>query len=899
MASFERTTRHLAYGSVVAALLVLPVAAPHAVAQGGEEEEIAVLEEVTVVGTRQLGRSAADLPVPVDVIKSQDLLRQGNTRMDAMLARLIPSYNLNQQAGSDEATFVRPANMRGLPPDSTLVLVNGKRRHRSSVIAFLAAGGTARGAHGVDVSTIPAIALKRVEVLRDGASAQYGSDAIAGVINFVLKDKREGLTLDGRWGEFYKGDGDTFTLMGNWGLPVTGSGFVNLSMEYREADPTSRSVQRWDAQHLIDAGQPGVRTPAVVIEGAPRFHYDAKFFGNGGYDLGNGREVYAFGNYAQRKVEIGFNYRNPFTRNGVFKHPATGTLLVADLSDTGNAGCGPAPNTPFTDEGFDTGLYQEGVNYLDRLPAHCYSLTDKFPGGFTPQYGATLTDWSTVFGTRGELSAGWHYDVSAVFGQHTTEFYMENTVNPQLVYRGNAIPTFYEPGSYRETDRIFNVDLSRPFETDVLASPLNVALGMQYRTEEFEVGAGDENSWYIHRPECVEDENCTNLSEQGFGIGSNGFTGFHPDNTGTADRGSYGVYLDLEADVLDDLFSEVAVRYEDIEQFGDTLNGKIAARYQLTDRLAVRGSVNTGFRVPTVGQASIRKVVTTVSEGSLKDELTVPTDDPAARLKGARPLEPETSVNLTAGTVLDVAGFDVTIDYFNIELKDRIAQTSPSALTSEDKNVLESMGVRDAQALSSVKFYANAFTSKTQGIDVVAERHVEQFGGVTHFTFAGNWTVTRIDDIRQYEVTKCEGDDCQSVSTAAITPTRKRSLERNIPKLRFVLTANHLVGPWRFMGGLRYYGRFFEAHTNPNSAASAMLYPSDRWLVDAEVAYTFDNVAQMNNRLTFILGAQNLLNTYPSENPVASRTGSPYPLTSPFGFNGGFYYFRGIWEFDI
>ena len=909
MASFSRPIRHLLGGSFLALLLMLPVMVPQVSAQTGEQDEVMMLEEVTVIGTRQLGRSAADLPVPVDIIENKSLLRQGNARMDSVLQRVIPSLNVNQQPISDEASFVRPINLRGLPPDSTLVLVNGKRRHRSSVISFLSVGGASQGAHGVDVSTIPAIALKRVEVLRDGASAQYGSDAIAGVVNFVLDDSREGLTLDGRWGQFYEGDGNTFTLMGNWGIPVTNAGFVNLSMEYREADPTSRSVQRGDAQSLVDAGHPDVRNP-VIIWGAPRFHYDAKFFGNAGYELGGGREVYAFGNYAQRKVEGGFYYRNPFTREGVFMDPGDDsdskdddTLLIADLSSNGMQGnCGSKmTRSPFTEDGFNSTLYGDAWNALSSVSGDCYSLaTNLRRGGFTPQFGATLTDWSAVVGTRGELYDGWHYDVSAVFGQHTTEFFMENTINPQLLGMRDEIPTSYKPGSYMETDRTFNIDLSRPFETGMFASPLNVAFGAQYRTEEFEVGAGGENSWHRDREQCVGDDACTNLSEQGFGIGSNGFTGFHPDTAGKADRGSYGLYLDLETDVRDDLLAGVAVRYENIEQFGDTLNGKVSARYQLMKNLAVRGSVNTGFRVPTVGQASIRKVTTSFAGGRLNDELTVPSDDPAAIQKGAVPLEPETSVNLTAGAVMNLAGVNVTADYFNITLRDRIAITSPSALTQRDKDILEDQGVGDAQALSSVKFYANGFTSRTQGIDVVAERSVRQFGGVTHFTFAGNWTQTRIRDIRQYEVTECGDTGCENVTKPAITPTRKKSLEQNIPQLRAIFTANHLVGPWRFMGGMRYYGTFFEAHTDPNDSASDMIYGKDRWLFDAEVAYTFDNmVSGTKNKLTLLVGAQNLFNAYPSDNPVASSSGAAYPLTSPFGFNGGFYYFRGIWEFDI
>ena len=805
-------------------LLVSPAAAAEN-EKAAKPEEV-VLEEVVVVGSRHSGRSAHDSPVPVDVIAGDAFKHYGVTDMDSLLSATVPSYNVNQQPIGDAATLVRPANLRGLPPDAALVLVNGKRRHRASVITFLG-GGVSDGSHAPDLAVIPAIALKHVEVLRDGASAQYGSDAIAGVMNFVLRDAPDSGTVETRWGQFYEGDGDTFHIAGNLGLPLTQSGFANFSFEYKGADPTSRSVQRGDAQALIDAGNIHVRTPEAQVWGAPEFHYDYKFFGNLGLDLGSGIEAYAFGNYAERKVEGGFFFRNPNTREGVFVD-GDGNLLEIPLEGGGT-----------------------------------FSFRDRFPGGFTPTFGGVVRDWSIAFGLRGELSSdnvwldGWRYDLSAVFGQHGTDFFMTNTINPQLVRLGSEIPTDYKPGAYTETDRVFNVDLSRPIDTNIFFSPLNLALGLEYREEEFKVEAGEPNSYFV-------DEE---LARQGFGVGSNGFPGFRPDIGGTFNRGSYAGYLDLEANVVEDVLVGVAGRYEDYEGFGDTLNGKVAARWQATDGFAVRGSVSTGFRAPTVGQANIRNVTTGLNDrGKLADVATLPPTNPVAKQKGGRPLTPETSVNISTGMVFDIGDLAVTIDYYNIKVKDRIAQTSDLNLTQEDIDALLAQGIADASSFSQVKFFTNDFDTTTQGIDVVATYPVKMLGGDTTFTFAGNWNQTKVD----------------AFNPDIIHPEKVRQLEEGLPEFRFSLTADHRQGPWRFLSRLHYYDGFVEFFIAGSGLPPTNASP--RWLVDAEVSYTFQS------GLTLAAGAENLFNTYPTENPNATILGNKYPVSSPYGFNGGFYY---------
>ena len=845
-------------------LLAMPI--PQSFAQEAPDEDAGVvkLEEVVVVGSRVPTRSAHDSPVPVDVIEGKDMRNYGVRDMNSLLRATVPSYNVNQQPIGDAATLVRPANLRGLPPDSTLILVNGKRRHRGSVLTFLG-GGISDGAHAPDLAVIPAIALKRVEVLRDGAAAQYGSDAVAGVMNFQLKDAPDSGTVETRWGQYYAGDGDTASIAGNFGvplpLPFIQSGFANFSFEYGTSDWTSRSIQRDDAQALIDAGNKHVvnsrftRSPTAMVWGAPEVLYDYKLFGNFGMKLNSKAELYGWGNFSQRKVEGGFYYRNPNTRGGVFDGPGD-TIKVANLDPAQ----GECPVVPTND----------AADYSDvSLPGNCFIFNEKFPGGFTPFFGGTVRDWSVAGGIRGDLSSDnpwlddWHYDFSAVLGQHSTDFFMRNTINPQLAAMRTDIPTEYNPGKYTETDHVFNLDLSRSLQTAMLPSPLNLGLGLEYRVEQFEVTAGGRNSWFI-------DDSPGGLAEQGFGIGSNGFTGFSPDIAGTNNRGSYAGYVDLETNLNKDLLVGVAGRYERFETFGDTLNGKFNTRWQATSMMALRGSVSTGFRAPTVGQANIQNVTTAFVDGRLANVGTYPTSHPIAQRKGAQELKPEKSFNLSAGTVMDVGNLSVTVDYYRVAVRDRIARGAQIPLDQSDIAFAQSLGFTD---ILRVAYYANAFDTTTNGLDIVATYPMQFAGGTTLWTFAGNYNRT--------EVTGINNPD-------AIDAKRITQLEKTLPWIRLTLTGDHRQGPWRFLGRLYMYNGFTEFTTDGGDNTRVDAGP--QWIVDFETSYT------MKTGLTISAGAQNLFESFPDRSQPGV-SGTKYPEYAPFGFNGGFYYLRALYAF--
>ena len=853
---------------ILSGLLVLMSALTVSAQEAGQPEpatepqaSVVGLDELKVIGSRVAGRSAQDSVVPVDIIRGEDLQTYGIRDMDSLLSASVPSYNVNQQPISDAGTLIRPANLRGLPSDSTLVLVNGKRRHRASVIPEF--GGISNGSHGADISAIPAIALERVEVLRDGAAAQYGSDAIAGILNFRLREDREGLTVQTGYGQNYHGDGDKVNVAANLGLPLTDNGFANFSFEFTNADETSRSAQRADARGLIEAGNEHVRRPATQIWGAPEVRYDYKFFGNLGLDLeGLNSRVYAFGNYAERKVEGGFFFRNPNTRGGIFD--AGENLLVADLSDD-RQGCPPIAKNPAADY----------TAALAGLPDHCFAFNERFPGGFTPRYGGVVEDWSITFGLRGEVEStsallnGWFYDASASFGHNSVNFFMHNTINPQLAAMRTNIPTSYKPGGYREFDKTFNLDISRPFDVGLFYSALNFAFGLEYREEEFEIKAGDKNSWYV-------DNSPGGLAAQGFGIGSNGFQGFGPEIAGTFNRGSYAGYLDLEAELIKNLTVGLAGRYEAYEGIADTLDGKVSARWQFLEAIALRGSVSSGFRAPTVGQTNYRKTSTSLEGNRLVDNAILPPDHPAAVRKGGKQLEPEKSVNYSVGTVFSLGDLDVTVDYYRIKVQGRLALTSNLKLTQMDIDALLAQGVTDARSFSGVNFFTNDFDTTTQGVDVVATYPLHTFAGHTLLTFVGNWTDTQVD----------------SFNPNIINSRRRRQYEDALPEFRFSLTADHTWGPWRFLTRVHYYDPFFEDIVE----AGLTSINGERWLTDMELSYTFRDLPFMQ-MATFAFGAENVFDQYPRKSRWAPVLGNKYPPNSPYGFNGGFYYLRASFEF--
>ena len=846
------------------------------------EEDVIELVEQVVIGSRARPRSVIDSAVPIDTIRADELSKQGITDLQDMFRNLVPSYNVNTQPISDAGTVVRPANLRGLAPDHTLVLINGKRRHRASVIHWLG-NGLADGAQGPDLSAIPAIALKQVEVLRDGASAQYGSDAIAGVMNFQLKDSHEGGSFEFKPGIYSYGDGRQYAVAGNIGLGSEET-WTNLSLEYGGSDPTIRSVQRDDALALVSAGNFSVRDPAQIW-GQPIVEGDLKLFANYGSTLTDNIDFYGHANYASKRVEGGFYFRNPNTRSGVFgrnadtdgdgssdefyllvanlaglpegaakedddillAHPETGaTVATTDAERTAIANGVPA----------DPAKWQQVVE-----DPNLFSYREMFPGGFTPRFGAETVDSSVLIGIKGTalesmLTSGLGWDLSGYFGRHYADFFIFNTVNASL---GPATPTYFNPGDYIQTDYNLNFDLTYP-----LNEMLFFASGLEYRNEGFEIVEGQRESYEIGP-----------LTGQGYQPASNGFSGFSQIAAGDWNRANVAAYLESEIRPLKHWLLSLAVRGEDFEDFGQTINYKVATNVGITDFLEdanllandamilkFRGSYSTGFRAPTPGQQNAFNITTEFNfeKNDLVNNGTIPSTNPAVAVvtgEEDNSLDPETSTNFTAGFTFEVRDINLTVDLFEIRMTDRLALSRDNLLTDAQREDLLREGVTSAAGLQEFRFFTNDFDTTTNGVDVVLTVPVPN-GDVTAVY---NRTVTEVTDF----------------NPATLDDLRIKELEENLPKQRASLTVTQsITSQWSVLGRGSYFGDWFDSEDGETYTGKI--------LFDLETTYW----AAVG--LNISLGVQNLLDQYPDENPGSGNIGNQYGQFSPFGFNGRYVY---------
>ena len=902
---FPRTKRALL-------ALAVPVAMGLPVQVSAQDGEI---EEVIITGTRVADRSAADSPVPVDVISGSEFRDNGSTDIQDMLRTSVPSFDVNTQPISDAATIVRPANLRGLSPDNTLVLVNGKRRHRGSVISFLG-GGISDGAQGVDLAAIPSLALKQVEVLRDGASSQYGSDAIAGVMNFLLRDDAEGFEIVTRYGETYEGDGTNYMVSGNLGLPLGDNGFLNITGEVRDVEGTVRSDVRTDVQAAIDGGYApaadflainSYTSEAPQYWGQPDVDDDVKLFFNSAIELNDSTEVYAFGNYAERTVTGGFYYRNVVgngqgggQRGGVYRGPrvdpltgmesdaedAVASILVGDMDGVGVGGsCIDGIPLP------GNGVIPD-ANFLADVTAdpNCFSFVETIPGGFVPRFGGDNEDTAIAVGIRGDVGmmGGLSYDISAQRGSNSTDYFIRNTVNASF---GPDTQRDFTPGGYEQTETLLKADFVKPVDAG-FASDLNVAFGVEYREEEFDLKAGDPQSYQLGP-----------LADQGFSSSSNGFGGFPRDTSASQDSTAF--YLDLETDLTDEFTIQAAVRYEDFSEFGDTTNYKVAGIYRVNDNLRIRAARSSGFHAPTAGQASITNVTTqsVLRNGipTLVDQGTLPLNSAAGQLAadyvasvaGVRPeLGTEDADNYSVGIAVDVDNWSFTLDYYNIKVTDRIALGSNvdfldalefadldqgsydsvgEALTALDANgTIDRQQFLGLDDLSEFRFFTNSFGTNTEGLDLVGSVDFDAMGGMSKLTFAFNYNETEVPD--QYV-----GGGFLQIGTG-----RRAALEDQLPNVKGNIAWSHTTGNLRTLVRANYYGPWVSGQ-GYNVGATTLL--------DLQVSY------QVNENLEVVVGADNVFDEYVDRNPNGAGLGMNYPEDSPLGFNGGSWYVQGRYNF--
>ena len=824
----------------------------------GAAEQAAEGDPIIVTGTRRTDRTVSESAVPIDVIGSEALLNQGTTETNRLLNNLVPSFNFPQPSLTDGTDSLRPATLRGLSPDQVLVLVNGKRRHSSALLNLN--GSVGRGSTGVDMNTIPPLAIERIEVLRDGAASQYGSDAIAGVINIQLK-KSEGGRAQVTYGKYIttledvaqvqsvarttgtsddpvitftgedrkRRDGDTITFAANYGLPLGDTGFINLTAEYKDRDPTNRSGADIRRQYT---GVGDVRETTIN-----RYNHrfgdgkseDVNLFVNAGIDVGASFELYAFGSYGNRTANgTGFFRRSNDARN----------------RDFANGGA------PF------------------------------YPDGFLPQIDSDIEDIALAAGIRGE-TVGWNLDLSINYGSNRLDYGVSNSFNTSL--GGLVSPTEFDAGGLRSGQTSVNFDAQRELELGI--GDTSFAFGGEWRNDNYKIVPGEEAS-YIAGPFTFSN---------GAAPGAQVFPGFQPSTAVDASRDSFAAYVEIDNDFSDMFNVQIAGRYEHFSDFGDTLNGKIAARFEPIEGLAFRGAASTGFRAPGLAQQFFSTTSTNNVTGiGLVEIGTFPVNSPIAIALGAQPLEPEESVNLSGGVVFTmVDGLSLTVDYYNIKINDRIVLTE-NLQGADVVALLQAAGVVG----TSARFFINGIDTRTQGLDIVASYRFPDFG-------AGRFTLTAGYNINDQEITDRATFSGFNAQRLFARPESFR-LTDGQPSNKLNIGLDWDMAPFGASLRANRFGSVFlpigsnNDLTIPAGAAPGDITLSPKWVVDLEARYT------LAERIQLAVGANNLLDEYPDRLPFGTVNGFnfgqnqsflPYSSQSPFGFSGRFLYGRVSVEF--
>ncbi|HQT53226.1 MAG TPA: TonB-dependent receptor [Phenylobacterium sp.] len=772
------------------------------------------VEELVVTGTRTVGRSRLDTLAPVDVIGAEAISRQGaSTELAQALANLTPALDFPRPAITDGTDHVRPATLRGLAPDQTLVLVNGMRGHVSALVAVN--GSIGRGSTAFDLNTIPTVTVDRVEILRDGASAQYGADAIAGVMNIRLREAASGggatynygvynTTVRTARGKRDANDGVTQSFAAWQGFGLGDDGFLTVSGEYVKRNATNRS-------DYADRVALPLYNPGRIIGryGDPKVE-SYTVFANAGLPLNDTWSVYGFGGYQHR--------------------------------DTNAAATARA------------------YNNANNVPS-------VYPGGFLPQIETEITDLTLQGGVKGE-AAGWKVDLSANYGKNELEYTVVNSINASY---GAASPRTFRAGSLEYAQWIVDLNLSRAFDVG-LVEPLNVAGGLEYRDESFGIGAGEAASYTVG-PDTTK-----------AGV-SQGFPGFRPANEVDVSRHNYAVYVDVEGKLTEKFGFDIAGRYEDYSDFGGKGTGKLALRYDFNDAFALRGAVSTGFKAPALQQQYFTYTSTNnVLVGStfqLIEVGTFPVSSPVARALGAKPLEPETSVNYSLGMVYRAGAFELTVDAYQIDLENRIVLSenlpntnTPAATSAAISALLAPFGV------SAARFFINGVDTTTKGVDVVARYRMDLGDSRLDLTAAANFNST--------EVTKTP-----ALPTLSALPqpaflfdrANRMTYEEGTPERKLVFGADWTRNNLAISTKVTDYDGVLSPSNNP----AFDIGTGRATLVDLEGRYTFPM------GVTLALGANNILDEYPRATPTSinGATGSiGFPGYSPFGFNGRFVYGR-------
>ena len=856
-------------------LLYLAIASAVALSSGPawsqQTTEEGFIEEIITTSTRREGQSPTETLSPIDVLSGDQFVNQSTFDVTEAITKIAPSLNTQRFPIADGTAVIRPVTLRNMSPDQTLVLVNGSRRHRSALVnlQFSPLGTINTGAHPVDFAMIPSAAIKRIEILRDGASAQYGSDAIAGVINVILKDTSEGISLSAQTGEYFEGDGARTTLAANGGFALGENGFLNATVEFSESDRTSRGTVRFDCPARIAA----VGVENVPLDGLCQRWGDpdvqtTKAFLNAGFGINDTTELFGTLSFGESEFRSDFFYRPGY----IAGTGGSGSLVV----DDGNGFPADAPQS------LVDSITNQGLSPSDYLTADGNSpsgfvllnpIQSQFPGGFNPDFGADVSDFAALFGVRGETGGGLSWDVRGRIAENDVDYLLGSTINPSL---GLLSPTNFKPGALTQEEKALTADFVTSVEVGNLASPLNIAFGAEWREETYTLEAGDAASIEVG-PTFLQ-----------FGFGSESFQGYPLESAGKFDSDNTAVYLDVEADLTERFSGGAAIRFEDYDAFGSTFDWKLSGRFEFTETFAVRGTANTGFRAPTTGQINTLNGTTAAnSAGILVPQFIYPVSDPIAQALGSQSLDPEESTSFTIGAVFQPAGnTSVTLDYYNITVEDRLTvfNVNPDGLCdgsvscggTNEVAILDAAGIPNPQQFigAKVAYFINGFESEISGVDISVVSDFEVGGGVLTADLRANFN--------DHKVKKIQRD--------SVSPSDVYDFENQVPESRATLTLNYDTGGL-FSGYLRLnrYGEWGDSggQIAAPDASEAVKYGSEL-LVDVEATFRFGD----NFRVA--IGGENVFDTFPDNDGhfVAGLLGIEYALTSPFGFNGAFWYAR-------
>jgi iron complex outermembrane receptor protein len=824
---------------LLAATSVAAMLAPAAHAQTAPAAHV---EELVVTGSRSEARSKLETLAPVDVVSAAQVSRGGTTELAQALSFALPSLNFTRPAVTDGTDTVRPATLRGLSPDETLVLINSKRAHAASLVNLNGSIGYGSGA--VDLNTIPTSAIASVEVLRDGASAQYGSDAIAGVINLRLREARSGGAVSVTVGQYntevetkpsptpipglalptkrHRTDGTTTTVSGWQGLPLFGDGFLTVSGEAKVQDHTSRAGPDPRQQYSLVGGAFDPRE--LTFNRFDNWYGDPNVdqftgYANAGTDLSNGIHLYGWGSYQYRYAESAANVRR-------------------SLQNT------------------------QGTNVLS-----------VYPDGFLPKITGKVTDASLAGGATGK-AGDWTWDASVVWGLNEFHFGVIDSINASI---GPASPTRFDAGKLIYQQTVGNFGLTRTVAMG--GQTVNLAAGLEIRGENYQIKAGEPASYinggFFTAPGVLG------------GSGAQSFSGFSPANATDKSRTSEAAYLEAESK-MGALDLDAAARFEHYSDFGDVLTGKLGGRYELTDNFALRGSVSNGFRAPSLQQSFITNTSTNFVAGLPVQTILLPPSDPRAQLIGASALKPEKSTNVSGGGVFRAGGFSLTVDAYWIKIKDRIVLSD----ILQQANVIALFKAAGINDIGGVRFFTNGVDSETKGVEAVADYKWRPDPAYGTFDFTGSLSHN------ETKLTRVQGTPVLSALNPApnfLPHFRTATLTDGQPDWKGSLMLDWAKGPLGVTAKAMYYGKLLQPANNNVAAGDYTLQP--KTLIDLEARYDF------GGGLEGAIGADNLLDTYPTTPPyvlngvtISSNGVGAFPEYSPFGFQGRYLYVRGSYK---